>query len=80
MRRLKEGCEINLNKEARRIDLKDKTIYFSDKSSVRYKEIISTIPLDKMIEITGIKIDEKVNPSTSVLVLNIGAKKGSEMS
>ena len=76
MRRLKEGCEINLNKEARRIDLKDKTIYFSDKSSARYKEIISTIPLDKMIEITGIKIDEKVNPSTSVLVLNIGAKKG----
>lgn len=76
MRKLKNNCEINLNKEVKKIDLKNKVVHFSDKSSVHYKEIISTIPLDKMIQITGIKIDEKINPSTSVLVLNIGAKKG----
>ena len=76
MRRLKDGCKINFSKEVIKIDLKNKTVHFSDKSFVSYKEIISTIPLDKMIQITGIKIAEKFNPSTSVLVLNIGAKKG----
>lgn len=76
MRRLKDGCQINFNKKVTKIDLKNKVVHFSDKSSTNYKEIISTIPLDKMIQVTGIKIDEKCNPSTSVLVLNIGAKKG----
>lgn len=78
MRKLGRGCDITLNKHAIKIDLKNKKVHFLDKSFVRYEKIISTIPLDKMIEMTSVKISETSHPSTSVLVLNIGAKKGAD--
>ncbi|MFA5336718.1 MAG: FAD-dependent oxidoreductase [Candidatus Omnitrophota bacterium] len=69
-------CKINYRKEVVKINVKTRTIYFKDKTSVRYAKLISTLPLDKMVEMTNTSIKEKPDPYTSVLVLNIGAKKG----
>ncbi|MFA5337145.1 MAG: FAD-dependent oxidoreductase [Candidatus Omnitrophota bacterium] len=76
VRNIAKKCKINYCKEVVRIDIKTKTIYFKDKTSLRYDKLISTLPLNKMIKMTNIKIEEKPDPYTSVLVLNIGAKKG----
>ncbi|MFC2141360.1 protoporphyrinogen/coproporphyrinogen oxidase [Acidobacteriota bacterium] len=44
---------ICLDEEAVRLDLINKTIYFSNGRQVRYKSLISTIPLRALIEMTG---------------------------
>ncbi|MCX7910924.1 MAG: protoporphyrinogen oxidase-like protein, partial [Endomicrobia bacterium] len=69
-------CDIEYEKEVVKIDLKKKEILFKDGSGVKYESLISTIPLNKIMEIADININEKSLPFTSVLVLNIGAKKG----
>jgi len=76
IRRMEERCKINYNKKAVKIDIKRREVLFKDGSGIKYKEVISTLPLNKMIEITGIEIDEKPPPYVSVLVISIGAKRG----
>jgi len=76
VKNIAKKCKINYHKEAVRIDVKNRTIYFKDKTSIKYDKLISTLPLNRMIKMTNIKIKEKPAPYTSVLVLNIGAKKG----
>lgn len=74
-KRIAEKCDIKYNKKVVKINLKNKEIFFEDGSSVRYEKIVSTIPLNQIIEMTGIELGEKP-PYTSVLVINIGAIKG----
>ncbi|MEM4217607.1 MAG: hypothetical protein QXZ09_06260 [Candidatus Methanomethylicaceae archaeon] len=76
VQRMAERCNAHYEKKAVSIDVKEKVVYFEDGSTVRYEILLSTLPLNRMIEITGLTIDEEPNPSTSVLVVNIGALKG----
>ncbi|MFA6404799.1 MAG: protoporphyrinogen oxidase-like protein [Candidatus Paceibacterota bacterium] len=76
MRSLEKECNINYGKKVVKIDIKKKIIKFSDSTTIGYNKIISTLPLNKMIQMTGIKIGEEPHPSPAVLVINIGAKKG----
>ena len=69
-------CEIHYEKELKCVDIKKKTVCFSDNSEMKYHAIISTIPLNKMVQLSKIEIDDEQYPYTSVLILNIGAKKG----
>ncbi|MEN3014399.1 MAG: FAD-dependent oxidoreductase [Endomicrobiia bacterium] len=75
-KRIAEKCEIEYNKNVVKINLRNKEIIFEDGSSVKYEKIVSTIPLNKIVEISDIEIDEEKPPYTSVLVINIGAIKG----
>ncbi len=74
--KMAQSCKIEYNKKAVQIDLKSKKVYFSDGSSVKFEHLVSTIPLNKLVKMRGIDIDEPEPPYTSVLVVNIGAKKG----
>ena len=49
---------------------------FADESIVPYNRLISTLPLDKMMEMTGLNVEAQPDPYSSVLVLNIGAVRG----
>ncbi|NLI41728.1 MAG: protoporphyrinogen oxidase-like protein [Caldisericales bacterium] len=69
-------CEIRYGKRAVRIDVNEKIVYFEDRSKVKYHLILSTLPLNQMIDLTGLDVGEKPDPYTSVLVVNIGAIKG----
>jgi len=69
-------CNINYNKRVIKIDAKKKEVLFEDGSDVKYNSIISTLPLNKMIELAGLEFDELQLPYTSVLVINIGGKRG----
>ncbi|MFA6635894.1 MAG: FAD-dependent oxidoreductase [Candidatus Omnitrophota bacterium] len=76
IRRMAERCRIYYEKRVLSIDVENKKIRFLDNSVMKYDKIISTLPLDKMVRIAGIDVEEEAFPYTSVLVLNIGALRG----
>lgn len=73
-----QACDVRYGKRAERVDLASKTVLFQDGSSFRYETLLSTLPLNKMIEMTGLKLPEEADPYTSVLVLNIGGVRGAQ--
>jgi len=73
-----ERCDVRYGKRLTKVDIPLKALTFHDSSSVRYESLVSTLPLNKMIEMTGLKLLEEADPYTSVLVLNIGAVRGTK--
>jgi protoporphyrinogen oxidase len=74
--RLAEKAKINYCKRALRINLDKKEVEFADGSGVHYDVLISTLPLDKTLQMANAEIDEKPDPYSAVLVLNVGARRG----
>ena len=74
------SARVNLRcgKRAVSINSRGHEVFFSDGSSLQYDQLISTLPLNTMIELTGLEVDEEPAPCTSVLVLNIGAHRGAK--
>lgn len=69
-------CDIHYGKRVVRIDPKRSDVYFADDSVVNYGRLISTLPLNRTMNFAGLEVASSPDPSPSVLVLNIGAKKG----
>jgi protoporphyrinogen oxidase len=69
-------CEIHYEKKAVSIDIPAHAIHFSDGSCVTYDRLISTLPLNRMLEMADMESRYTADPFTSVLVLNIGACRG----
>jgi protoporphyrinogen oxidase len=74
--RMAKRCTIHYGKRAVRIDPARREVQFEDGSSVRYSRLLTTLPLDKMLKLTGLSTQHLADPYTSVLVVNIGASKG----
>lgn len=69
--KMSSQCDIKYNKKA--VEIHKNFVLFDDGTGEDFDTLISTIPLNKMMEICG----EKVSlPYTSVLVINIGAEPG----
>jgi protoporphyrinogen oxidase len=75
-KKLAEKCDIRYGKAVKKIDIKKRVIEFVNGESLPYDEVISTLPLNKVMQMTGIKIDGDPYPSPAVLVINIGALRG----
>ena len=76
--RMAKRCKVFYQKQVVRIDVRRKEVIFSDGSGIKYENLISTLPLNKVTEMAGVRVDEEAGIYTSVLVLNIGARKGSK--
>ena len=74
--RMAQRCKIAYGKRVVRIEVQAKEIHFEDGSSQKYDELISTLPLNCVMEMAGLDVGERPDPVTSVLVINIGAVKG----
>ncbi|HEX8091509.1 MAG TPA: FAD-dependent oxidoreductase, partial [Blastocatellia bacterium] len=74
--RMAARADIRYGKRVVGVDAGKKVVTFSDGGSLSYDLLISTLPLNRMMELTGIKVDAEPDPYTSVLVLNIGAVRG----
>lgn len=74
--RMSEKCDVRYMKRVAKIDLEDKLVYFEDGEILPYRYIQSTLPLNQMMRLTRLDIDEEAGPYVSVLVVNIGALKG----
>lgn len=75
IRKMSERCRINYNRRVVRVDAGKKEAVFSDGKTLRYDKIVSTLPLNRMVDMAGENVGE-ADPFTSVLVINIGAKSG----
>jgi protoporphyrinogen oxidase len=75
-RSLADEGDIHYNKRVVRINAQAKEVAFSDGSTVAYRTLISTLPLNKMLARTGLNVYTDADPYTSVLVLNLGARRG----
>jgi protoporphyrinogen oxidase len=75
-RRMAEQCRVHYSKRVVHIDVHAREVHFEDGTSERYNELISTLPLNRMMEMTGLDVGERPDPATSVLVVNIGAVRG----
>lgn len=76
VQRLAAKCDLRYRKRAERINITERVVHFSDGSTAPYDVLLSTLPLNRMLKITGLSVDEQPNPASSVLVVNIGAVKG----
>jgi protoporphyrinogen oxidase len=73
---LADQCDLQYNKRVVRVNVQAKDIEFADGSSIPYDSLISTLPLNKMLALADLTLEEKEDPYTSVLVLNVGATRG----
>ncbi len=69
-------CKITYNKRLVKVDIHKKIAGFSDGAEESYDNLITTVPLKDMVKITGISVIDRMSPYTSVLVINVGGKKG----
>jgi protoporphyrinogen oxidase len=70
---LAQRCAIRYNTEVARIDASGRRLEFGDGRTLPYDEVISTIPLNRLVEMLGLGgLVGSPDPWTSVLVLNLG--------
>lgn len=72
------AARANIQTRARvtRIDTTRRLLHLSDGRSLPYHWLLSTLPLDTMLRLTGLAIDHQPGPATAVLVANIGGRRG----
>ena len=70
-------CNIHYDKEVVRIDPRLREVVFADGDVIKYAQLISTLPLNNIIRLSGITEEKETDPHSAVLVLNIGAVRGS---
>jgi protoporphyrinogen oxidase len=69
-------CDVRYGRQLVGIDRGSRTMQFADGTERDYETLISTLPLDRVVELAGVEVNETPDPFTSVLVLNIGAERG----
>jgi protoporphyrinogen oxidase len=69
-------ADVRYGKRVTAIDVGARELHFADGETLPYRSLLSTLPLNKMMEMTGLSVDARPDPYTSVLVLNIGARRG----
>jgi protoporphyrinogen oxidase len=73
--RLAGLCDVRYGKQVVAIDGADRVLYFADGSEFGYDQVMSSLPLDRAAAFAGLDTGPS-DPHTSVLVLNIGARRG----
>lgn len=74
--RLAARCHVQYGKRVVHIDVHAREIHFQDGTAQGYETLISTLPLNRMFAMMDIDVEPQPDPSTAVLVVNIGATKG----
>jgi protoporphyrinogen oxidase len=75
--RMAEHCDVHYGCRVVQIDAREKTVTFADGTTLPYNALLCTLPLDITLKITGLEVPGVPDPFTSVMVVNIGARKGS---
>jgi protoporphyrinogen oxidase len=71
-----DRCRVEFEHRVVRIDVEERVITLADGTTRDYRALLSTLPLNRVIEMTGLPIASGPDPFTSVLVVNLGATKG----
>ena len=69
-------CDVHYGHNIVRVDVDTRDVFFENGQVLPYEHIYSTLPLNKMVHMTGLSPSQPGDPHSSVLVLNIGAERG----
>jgi protoporphyrinogen oxidase len=75
-RAMASRCRIQYRSKVIAIDVGRKRVLLEEGREINYSKLISTLPLNRMLELTQIEVDAPTDPWTSALVLNIAARRG----
>ncbi len=75
-RRIADGARVVYGRRAARIDVGAKRVHFADGGAVPYDVLLSSLPLNRAIDLAALDVGVEPDPFTSVLVLNVGARRG----
>jgi protoporphyrinogen oxidase len=73
-------AELHFGHDVVRVDPAAREVTFADGRTLGYRRLLSTLPLNRMLELTGLAATQPAAPYTSVLVLNVGARRGRDCS
>jgi len=76
IREMAGRCRVRYASAVAAVDPRARVLRLEDGSELAYASLISTLPLNRMLELTGLSVDAPADPWTSVLVLNIAARRG----
>ncbi len=76
--RLATGCDVRTRMRVVGVDPDERLVSCEDGSHFRYRQLISTLPLNQTLALAGLSAGCPEDPYISVLVLNIGARKGAQ--
>lgn len=74
--RMAARCRVQYDRRVVQIDTVSRSLVFATGERQSYGRILSTLPLNRAMEMAGLSVEEPADPYTSVLVVNIGAVKG----
>lgn len=75
-RALAVRCDIRYGAAVVGIDTGARVLQLAGGSEVAYDALVSTLPLVESTRLAGLEVEDPPDPYTSVLVLNIGARRG----
>ena len=75
-RTIAADCDVRYGSDVVRIDTARCVVGLADGTEMPYGRLLSTLPLDQVLAVANVTIDEAPDPYTSVLVLNIGGERG----
>lgn len=75
-RALAGRCDVRYGADVRGIDAVGRTVTLATGSTWTYDTLLSTLPLDRTLAISGVAVDARPDPATGVMVLNLGARRG----
>lgn len=71
------GCAaVEVGARVARIDTKSRSLEMAGGRVLGYEWLLSTAPLDEMLRLTGVVMEEEPDPATAVLVVNLGGRRG----
>ncbi len=71
-----QRCRIHYASQVTAIDPAARIVEIADGRRFAYERLISTLPLNRVMALTGLAVDAPVDPWTSVEVLNLAAARG----
>lgn len=74
--KMAEKCQVICCKRAIKVNREKKEVIFQNGKKIKYQRLISTLPLNQIVQMTKIKLDEPPPLYNSLVVTNIAAKKG----
>jgi protoporphyrinogen oxidase len=75
-RRMADRCRVAFDQCVVRIDIEERVITLADGTTREYQALLSTLPLNRVMEMAGMTTAAAPDPFTSVLVVNLGGTKG----
>ena len=75
-RRMAVECNVEFGSRVARVDVAKRVLELADGSTRRFERLLSTLPLNVMMAMTGLTVRSRPDPHSSVLVVNVGGTRG----